>query len=151
MYGTYNPFSFTNFCSFLAHLSWKLKWAILIACCPSSVCPSVCKLFTFSTSSLKLLGQFQPNLAGSIIRGWGWGFKFVQMMPQGSVLKGQKGENVLFRKKSCQKALERMILYYAWGTRKSSMKLLIRMAQYLAWSFLATRKFKFVQAKVSLT
>jgi hypothetical protein len=22
---------------FLAHLSWKLKWAILIACCPSSV------------------------------------------------------------------------------------------------------------------
>jgi hypothetical protein len=27
---------------FLAHLSWKLKWAILIARCPSSVCPSVC-------------------------------------------------------------------------------------------------------------
>jgi hypothetical protein len=26
---------------FLAHLSWKLKWAILIARCPSSVCPSV--------------------------------------------------------------------------------------------------------------
>jgi hypothetical protein len=32
------PYSFL----FLAHLSWKLKWAILIAFCPSSVCPSVC-------------------------------------------------------------------------------------------------------------
>jgi hypothetical protein len=29
------------FLRFLAHLSWKLKWAILIARCPSSVCPSV--------------------------------------------------------------------------------------------------------------
>jgi hypothetical protein len=29
----------------LAHLSWKLKWAFLIAFCPSSVCPSdVCLL-----------------------------------------------------------------------------------------------------------
>jgi hypothetical protein len=28
--------------AFLAHLSWKLKWAILIAFCPSSVRPSVC-------------------------------------------------------------------------------------------------------------
>jgi hypothetical protein len=27
---------------FLAHLSWKLKWAILIAFCPSSVCLAVC-------------------------------------------------------------------------------------------------------------
>ena len=33
--------------SFLAHLSWKLKWAFLITCRPSSVC----KLFTFSSSS----------------------------------------------------------------------------------------------------
>jgi hypothetical protein len=35
----------------LAHLSWKLKWAILIARCPLSVCPSVrlsvCKLLHF--------------------------------------------------------------------------------------------------------
>ena len=30
----------------LAHLSWKLKWAFLIACCPSSVRPSV-RLLTF--------------------------------------------------------------------------------------------------------
>ena len=27
---------------FLAHLSWKLKWAFLITCRPASVCPSVC-------------------------------------------------------------------------------------------------------------
>ena len=27
---------------FLAHLSWKLKWAFLITCRPSSVRPSVC-------------------------------------------------------------------------------------------------------------
>ena len=26
---------------FLAHLSWKLKWAFLITCRPASVCPSV--------------------------------------------------------------------------------------------------------------
>ena len=42
-----------------------------------SVCLSVCKLFTFSSSSPEPLGQFQPNLAQSIL---GWrGFKFVQM------------------------------------------------------------------------
>ena len=73
--------SFINAEWFLAHLSWKLKWAFLITCCPSSVCSSVClsvcKLFTFSSSSPEPLGQFQPNLAQSILR-WG-GFKFVQM------------------------------------------------------------------------
>ena len=42
-----------------------LKWAFLIACCPPSVRLSVCKPFTFSSSSPKLLGQFQPNLAQS--------------------------------------------------------------------------------------
>ena len=70
---------------FLAHLSWKLKWAFLITCRPSSLCPSVrpsvclsvCKLFTLSSSSPEPLGQFQPNLAQSI-DGWR-GFKFVQM------------------------------------------------------------------------
>ena len=31
----------------LAHLSWKLMWIFLITCCTSSVC----KLFTFSSSS----------------------------------------------------------------------------------------------------
>ena len=37
---------------FISHLSWKLNWTFLIACCPSSVplyvWPSVCKLSTFS-------------------------------------------------------------------------------------------------------
>ena len=42
-----------------------------------SVCPSVCKLFTFSSYSQEPLGQFQPNLTQSIL-GW-WGFNFVQM------------------------------------------------------------------------
>ena len=65
----------------LAHLSWMLKWAFLITYCPSSVrlsvCLSVCKLFTFSSSSQEPLGQFQPNLAQS---NFGWReFKFVQM------------------------------------------------------------------------
>ena len=61
--------------SFLANRSWKLKRAFLIAC-RLSVCPSVCKLFLFSSSSQKPLGQFQTNLAQSIL---GWrGFKFVQ-------------------------------------------------------------------------
>ena len=61
-------FNFFNRFSWLllAHLSWKLKWAFLITCRPSavclSVCPSVCKLFTFSSSSQEPLGQFQPNL-----------------------------------------------------------------------------------------
>jgi hypothetical protein len=32
---------------FLAHMSWKLKWAFLIARCPASVCLSVCKLLHF--------------------------------------------------------------------------------------------------------
>ena len=66
---------------FLAHLSWKLEWAFFITCRPSSVClsvrPSVCKLFTFSSSSPEPRGQFQPNLAQCIL---GWrGFKCVQM------------------------------------------------------------------------
>ena len=87
--------SVTRGASFLAQLSWKLKWAFLITCRPSSVClsvcPSVCKLFTFSSSSPEPLGQFQPNLAQSIL---GWrGFKFVKM--KGPVL--FKGE--IFREK----------------------------------------------------
>ena len=66
-----------NMSRFLAHLSWKLKWAFLITRRPSSVYLSVCKLFTFSSSPPEPLGQFQPNLAQSIL---GWrGFKFIQM------------------------------------------------------------------------
>ena len=47
-------------------------------CCPHRSCR--CKLFTFSSSSPDSLGQFQPNLAQSIL---GWrGFKIVQMKCQ---------------------------------------------------------------------
>ena len=71
--------------AFLAHLSWKLKWALLITCRPSSVCLSVCLSVhlsvNFSHFHLLLqndcMSQFQPILAQSIL-GW-WGFKFVQM------------------------------------------------------------------------
>jgi hypothetical protein len=35
-----------NFYLLLAHLSWKLKWAFLIAFCMSSVCPSVWRLMS---------------------------------------------------------------------------------------------------------
>jgi hypothetical protein len=43
----YYCFHFEFVPPFLAHLSWKLKWAILITFCPSSVCLSVCKLLHF--------------------------------------------------------------------------------------------------------
>ena len=59
----------------LAHLSWKLNWASLIACRPS-----VCKLYTFS-SSQETLGKFQPFfqpfLAQNILELSG--FKIVRM------------------------------------------------------------------------
>ena len=52
------------------------------------VCRRCRKLFTFSSSSQEPLGQFQPNLAQSIL---GWrGFKFVQMkghtLSQGEII-----------------------------------------------------------------
>ena len=72
---------------FYSSPSWKLKWAFLITCCLLSVvCLSVCKLFTFSTTSQEPLGQFQLNLAQSIL---GFrGFKFVQMKGQ-ALLQGE--------------------------------------------------------------
>ena len=48
---------------FLAHLSRRLKWAILIAHRPSSSVV-VCKFFTFSTSSQEPLDGFWWNLVG---------------------------------------------------------------------------------------
>ena len=64
---------------FLAHWSWKLNHLLSVICLSLclSVHWSVWKLFTFLTSSLEPLGQFQPNLAQRIL---GWrGFKFIQM------------------------------------------------------------------------
>ena len=53
----------------LAHLSRRLKWAIVIAHHASSVRPSSVwrKLFAFLTSSLKPLNGIQRNLSGSKI------------------------------------------------------------------------------------
>ena len=50
--------NFIWFLLVLAHQSWKLKWDFR---------PSVCNLFTFSSSFPEPLGQFQPNLAQSIL------------------------------------------------------------------------------------
>ena len=58
----------------LAHLSWKLKWTFLMACCPSVNFSHL--IFSRTTPQC----QFQPNLAQSIL---GWkGFEFVQMKDQ---------------------------------------------------------------------
>ena len=55
----------------------ELKAQVIFSDHPSSVCPSVCKLFTLSSSSPEPLVQFQPNFAQSILGSRG--FKFVQM------------------------------------------------------------------------
>ena len=52
-------------------------WPKFVRCPLSLSSCCCCKLFTFSSSSPEPLGQFQPNLAQSILR-WN-GFKFVQM------------------------------------------------------------------------
>lgn len=48
-----------------AESSTELFWSLYVW--RLSVYPSVCKLFTFSTSSPELLGQFQPKFAQSIL------------------------------------------------------------------------------------
>ena len=71
-------------------LYWELKWAFLILCLSSSICSSVCKLFTFSYSSPESLGHLQPNLAKSILR---WReFKFVQKKDHALFHVGDNGE-----------------------------------------------------------
>ena len=76
----------------LAHLSWKLNLSfsdhlLCVGCL--SVCPSVCRLFRLSTSYPEPLGQFQPNLAQTIL---GWrGFKFVHRpFPRGDFSRSVK-------------------------------------------------------------
>ena len=61
-------------------ISGELFWL------PVCLSLSVCKLFTFSSSSAKLLGWFQPNLGESIF-GWRW-FNFVEMKVQALFLRG---------------------------------------------------------------
>ena len=64
----------TNFLPFFI-CSLELIWSPVVQ--RLAICPSVCKLFTFSSSHQEPLGQFQPNLR-KIILGWR-GFKFPQM------------------------------------------------------------------------
>ena len=91
--------SFCHFiCSppFLAHLSRRLEWAIVIAHRPSSVRPSVRrpsvrKLFTFSTSSPEPLDGFWWNLVGMK---YSWSLTSVVVFsarsPQGRIQGGAK-------------------------------------------------------------
>ena len=55
--------------------SSELFWSPVVS--RLSVCLSVCRLFTFLSYTPEPLGQFQPNLAQSIL--WWRGFKFAQM------------------------------------------------------------------------
>jgi hypothetical protein len=57
-------------------LSWKQQWAFLIIC---RLCPSVSKLFTFSTSFSEPLCQFWLNLSKGLIKLELREYKFVQM------------------------------------------------------------------------
>ena len=70
----------TSIFSFLAPLA-KGQWAIVMALCPSCICPSicpcVCKLFLQKTSQ-KLLTGFLPNFTGMFLR-WS-SFKFLQII-----------------------------------------------------------------------
>ena len=58
-------YRFLRHCSFLAHLIQRVMWGIAITWRPASVC----KLFQKS-SPLKPLGQFKPNVAWIILRGF---------------------------------------------------------------------------------
>ena len=86
----------------LAKLSWSPVVhhpSVYLSVRPSA-CSSVCKLFTFSSSSQEPLGRFQPNLTQNIL---GWrGFKFVQMKDhalfQGEIIR--KYQNTLTNLKS---------------------------------------------------
>ena len=84
---------------FLTHLSWK--FSDRLSSVHPSVCPSVYKLFTFSSSySPEPLCQFQANLAQSIL---GWReFRFIQMkghtLFQGEIIrKKQKYIDKIFK------------------------------------------------------
>ena len=73
----------------------KAQVSLLIVCRPSSVrpsvCPSVCKLLIFSSSSLEPLGQFQPNSAQNIL-GW-WELKNLSNEGSHNFTRGDNYEN----------------------------------------------------------
>ena len=111
--------------SFSDHLSSVVCLSVCL-----SVRLSVCKLFTFSSSSTEPLGQFQPNLAQNIL--WWRGFKFVQM--KGPAL--FKGEIIREQRKYIDKI-----------KKSSSPEPLGQFQPNLAQSILGWRGFKFVQMK----
>jgi hypothetical protein len=55
---------------FLAYLSWKLKWAFLIAFCLLSVCPSVCKLLHFQLLLQNHWANFNQTWHKWFLGGW---------------------------------------------------------------------------------
>ena len=88
------------------------------------------KLFTFSSSSQEPLGQFQPNLAQSIL---GWrGFKFVQM----------KGHTL-----SQGEIIAKILKLYWKLLKSSSSEPLGQFQPNLAQNMLGWWWFKFVQMK----
>ena len=101
MYSSYLTAFGKKCCYFLAHLSRRLEWAIVIAHRPSSVRPPVClsvrrpsvrKLFTFSTSSPELLHGFWWNL---VWMKYSWSLTSVVVFrpypPRGGSRAGQNG------------------------------------------------------------
>ena len=110
-----------------AESSSELFWSPVVR--RLSVRPSVCKLFTFSSSFPEPLSQFQPNLAESILGSRG--FKFVQM--KGPAL--FQGEIVMKKRK------------YNDEIKKSSPEPLSQFQPILAQIILRWRGFKFVLMK----
>ena len=70
--------------------SWSSTLVRFLDCLSSFVCPiCLCKLFTFSSSSLEPLHQFQPNLAQSIL---GW-IRFNFLKIKGHLNSFSRGDN----------------------------------------------------------
>ena len=114
--------------SFLAHLSWKLKWAFLIAFRPSSVCPSV----NFSYFRLLLQNHWanfnQTCHKASLGEGNSSLFKWrAPPFSKGRLLRNSENKLTKFK--------------------KSSPEPLSQFQPNLAQSILGWRGFKFVQIK----
>jgi hypothetical protein len=75
---------------FLAHLSWKLKWAILIARCPSSVCLSV-NFYIFDFFS-RTTGQILIRLGTN--HPWGKGIQVCSNEGDHLSLRGDNSERL---------------------------------------------------------
>jgi hypothetical protein len=83
------PFKHTKF-SFLTHLSWKLKWAILIARCPS-VCLSV-NFYFLSRTTGPILTRLSTN------HPWGEGIQVCSNEGRCPSLRGDNSKRVKIHK-----------------------------------------------------